>query len=462
MSTTWAATAERRRGGPSWWPDVAGSVVALSLLVVTGLWLSNRGLQDLTGGAASALSSVGRLTGLWAADLLLVQVLLIARIPGVEASFGQDRLIAWHRVVGFTSFSLMLAHVGLIVVGYAATEHSGVLAETWTLVTTYPGMLLALAAFALIVMVAITSTKAARGRLRYASWHLLHLYAYLGVGLAIPHQLWSGSDFNASPVSQAYWWTLYALTMGAVLAFRVVLPLWRSVYHRIRIAGVVEELPGVWSVYLTGHRLDRLGARAGQFFNWRFLGVPGWTRAHPYSLSAVPAGDQLRITVGASGHDSSRTGWLQPGTRVLVEGPYGRLTAEARTGRPVTLLGAGIGTTPLRALAEELAGDPAGVNLIVRSHDDHDLLFRDELVDLATRTGIRVVHLPGPRRRDGSWLPTGTPRLSDAAALRRLVPGIETHDVYVCGPDAWMDAVCTAVRRAGVPSDQLHAERFSW
>ena len=60
-------------------------------------------------------------------------------------------------------------------------------------------MLLAAAGTACLVMVVVTSVRAARRRLRYESWHLLHLYAYLGVGLALPHQLWTGQEFLASP-----------------------------------------------------------------------------------------------------------------------------------------------------------------------------------------------------------------------------------------------------------------------
>ena len=62
----------------------------------------------------------------------------------------------------------------------------------------YPGMLLAVAGTACLVMVVVTSVRAARRRLRYESWHLLHLYAYLGVGLALPHQLWTGQEFIGS------------------------------------------------------------------------------------------------------------------------------------------------------------------------------------------------------------------------------------------------------------------------
>ena len=68
-------------------------------------------------------------------------------------------------------------------------------------------MLLAVAGTACLVMVVVTSVRAARRRLRYESWHLLHLYAYLGVGLALPHQLWTGQEFLASTARTVFWWS---------------------------------------------------------------------------------------------------------------------------------------------------------------------------------------------------------------------------------------------------------------
>jgi hypothetical protein len=54
------------------------------------------GLIDLSG-LASGLTSLGRLTGLLA-SVLLVQVLLMARVPLLEQAFGQDRLAGIHRL----------------------------------------------------------------------------------------------------------------------------------------------------------------------------------------------------------------------------------------------------------------------------------------------------------------------------------------------------------------------------
>jgi ferredoxin-NADP reductase len=309
-------------------------------------------------------------------------------------------------------------------------------------------------------MVVATSIKAARKRLRYESWHLLHLYAYLGVGLVLPHQLWTGQEFLTSPGATVFWWGLWATAAVSVLVWRIALPLWRSARHRLRVTSVVREGHGVVSVYMTGRGLDRLPAEAGQFFGWRFLTGPGWSRAHPYSLSAAPDGRSLRITVKALGDDSTQLRRLRPGTRVLVEGPYGRLGDRARTRSKVAFIGAGVGITPLRALAEEFDYAPGGAVLLHRFTDRP--LFDQEFAVLARERGLRVLNLPGHRRAPGSWLGAGVGPVDDATALRSWVPDIAERDVYVCGPEAWAEDVRRSCEAAGLPPEQFHVESFGW
>jgi predicted ferric reductase len=447
---------------PRWWRDAVGSLTWASILVTVALWVGHRGLQGLDDGLGAALTSIGRLTGLLSADLLLIQVLLMARIPAVERSYGQDRLAHWHRWVGFASFDLLLVHMAFITLGYAG-RRTNPLKEFVDLVLHYPGMLLAFAAFCLFVLVVATSIKRARSRLRYESWHLLHLYAYLGVGLAIPHEVWTGTEFTSSPAATLYWWTLWAAAAGSVLIWRVGLPIWRSLRHRLRVEAVVPEGPDAVSVYVTGRDLDRLHAQAGQFFTWRFLGSPGWTRGNPWSLSAAPHPNRLRITVKDLGDGSRRLATLRPGSRVLVEGPYGRLHAGTRTRPQVTLLACGIGITPLRALMEQLPCTPGDITLVYRASTEHDLLLRHEIDQLAATIGARVFYVLGPRApgRD-TWLPETAAHLGDAQALQQLVPDIAAHDIYLCGAQGWMDAVRSAALQAGVPAEHIHLERFTW
>jgi len=439
---------------------LAGSSLWLSLLLVAYWWDVDGGVRDLTGWA-TGLTSLGRLTGLVASVLLLAQVVLMARVPLLEAAYGQDRLARIHRLVGFTSFNLMLGHIVLITWGYAAGELSQTPATFWQLLTQYPGVLMSAGGTVALVMVVVTSVKAARRRLRYESWHLLHLYAYAGVGLALPHQLWTGQQFLASPSRTAFWWTAWGVAAGAVIWWRLGLPVLRNLRHRLVVASVVRETDDIVSVHLTGRRLDRLPVEAGQFLGFRFLGRPGWTRANPYSLSAAPDGRRLRITVQAVGDGSAATFGLRPGTRVWFEGPYGRLSARARVRPKVALIGAGVGITPIRALAEGLEVGYGDCVLLHRWNTEP--LFTDELADLAATRGLAVLDLPGHRRYDGSWLPAGVDsRVDDASALRYWVPDIAERDVFVCGPERWAALVGDSLRAAGLPDERLHLETFSW
>jgi predicted ferric reductase len=433
--------------------------LGLGLALVAYWWAAGGGVGDL-GTWGTGLTSLGRLTGLLASELLLAQVLLMTRLPLLEHAFGQDRLVRTHRLVGFTSFDLMLGHIVLITWGYAAGELSRSPATLWDLTTDYPGVLLAVAGTGCLVMVVVTSIRAARRRLRYESWHLLHLYAYLGVGLALPHQLWTGQEFLTSTAATVFWWGLWVTSAGAVLVWRVALPLWRSARHALRVTSVVAEGDGVVSVVMTGRRLHQLGAEAGQFFSWRFLTGPGWTRAHPYSLSAAPDGRSLRITVKQLGDGGAALSGARPGTRVLVEGPYGRLSARARTRPRVALIGAGVGITPLRALAEELDYAPGDAVLLYRFADRP--LFEREFDVLSRERGLQVLMLPGHRRFPGSWLGSGVGPADDLALLTYWVPDLDDRDVYVCGPEEWADDVGRTTEAAGLPAERLHVEHFGW
>ena len=169
-----------------------------------------------------------------------------------------------------------------------------------------------------------------RRRLRYETWYFVHLYAYLAIALAFSHQLATGTDFVGDPAARAYWYALYVGTLGALVVFRLVLPLARSAAPPpARRAGRSRRRPGVVSLEIGGVAAGPAqGARPGQFFTWRFLTRDRWWEAHPFSLSAAPDGRRLRITVkGARRLHARALRAIPPGTRVIAEGPFGAFTA---------------------------------------------------------------------------------------------------------------------------------------
>lgn len=444
------------------WHVGAVVVVWATSLYVAALWVGGGGVDALLGGGTDALNAMGRLTGLVSANLLLLQVLLMARVPLFERGFGRDGMTRMHRITGFWSLALLLAHIVLQTLGYAASAGANPIAQFVQFVVDYPGMLLATAATALLVLVAVTSMRRARRRLRYESWHLLHLYGYLGAGLALPHQLWTGADFTASALATAYWWGLWILTAIAVIVYRVALPLVRSRRHALRVADVRPDGADGVTVRMRGHRLARLGARPGQFFVWRFLDGPGWTRGHPLSLSAAPTDDEMRVSARFAGDGTARLAALQPGTRVLIEGPYGRMTGDERRGRRLLLLGAGAGVAPLVSLLEGEPYLPGDATIVTRDTTPELALRTDALTALVRDRGVQHIALPGPRSRSGAaWLPETHSQWDGAQALRHLAPDVLEHDVYVCGPPAWMDAVLRDLRTAGFPPSRIHRESFA-
>jgi ferredoxin-NADP reductase len=248
-------------------------------------------------------------------------------------------------------------------------------------------------------------------------------------------------------VAANYWRTLYLVTLSAIVVFRLGVPAVNAVRYRLRVAEVVPEGPEVVSIRVAGRGLDRLGARPGQFFLWRFLTRGRWWEAHPFSLSEAPRDNTLRLTAKAVGDFTRDLRTLPVGAGVVAEGPFGVFTSEARTREKTLLIAGGIGITPIRALIDELEGD---VVVLYRVLKRSDVIFDDELA----RASVRVEVVAGDHDGEGR-------DLLSPEHLLELVPDIAERDVFVSGPPAMVNVIEKNVRSAGVPRRNVHSERFA-
>ncbi|MFJ7149908.1 ferric reductase-like transmembrane domain-containing protein [Streptomyces sp. NPDC100445] len=413
---------------------------------VIALWWTDTGSVV---GTAGWLTGAGRIAGLLCGYACAVLVGLMARVPLLENRIGSDRVARWHAMAGRYTVCLLVAHVVLVLAGYAAQDRASLWHETVTVVLDYPEMLKATAGTVVLLAVGVTSARAVRRRTGYEFWYYVHLLTYAAVFLVFGHQVALGEQFTGRPAATAAWYALYLGVAALVLWFRVLTPVRLNLRHRLRVDSVHQEAPGVYSVVVRGRHLERLGARPGQFFRWRFLAEGLARTSTPYSLSAPPRPDLLRITVKALGDHSAAVSLLRPGTRVWAEGPYGSLTADRAGGRPTLLIAAGVGVTPLRALFETLPGE---VTLLYRARSVEDLALGGELEAIARHRGARVRYaLNGPHGE--------RPDLS-AESLRAAFPGLAGHDVYLCGPHGFARDLYGALRAAGVPDRRIHHESF--
>jgi predicted ferric reductase len=449
----------RRVPAPRIWPVTANDFYAilggLAFLIIA-MWVRHGGLHEL-GTTAGILTAAGEISALYGTFLVLIQLILMSRSPWLDQVFGQDRITDAHRWVGFTAIWLLVAHAVLTTVGYAMGIGASPVDELFTLLTTYPYVLWSAVSLGLFILVAISSVRAVRRRASYETWYAIHLYTYLAIALGFLHQLFVGVDFSTDQVASLFWISLYVIAFGSLAVFRFGQPIAISWRHRFHVANVVEEVPGVASLYLTGRELDQLPVRAGQWFRLRFMTREGWFRAHPFSISAAPNGKYLRFTIKELGDYTKKMRQIPVGTGVFVEGPYGALTGAARTRARVLLIAGGIGITPLRALLEELPASRGNLTLVYRTSGPEEVVFKREIDELASLRGATVHYLVG--RRGSREMPSDP---LDPRALRRLVPDIHDRDIYVCGPTGMMTRVLSGLRWLRIPDKQIHYERFAF
>jgi predicted ferric reductase len=431
-------------------PGLVLSVIGLGLVAIAALWWHST--QELAG-PGNLLIGVGDALGLLAGYGVVILVALMSRLPPLEKGIGADRLAHWHAMGGRYVITVVTGHVVFIVWGYAAAAGENVARETVTMLTTLTDILMATVAWVLLLGVAAFSLRAARRRIAYETWYYAHLYTYLAIALAFAHQFALGPAFEANLAARIAWSALYAVVGALVLWYRVITPLYSAAVHRFTVQSVLPEAPGIVSVLISGREFDRLRAEPGQFFRWRFLTRELCWQSHPYSLSAMPQPDLMRITVKASGDHSGSLAALKPGTRIIAEGPYGAFT-PLRTRRPVLLVAGGVGITPIRAMFAALPRRMSGGStLLYRASHPRDVVFSQELNAIAQDRRAVLHYLIGSRAELG-YDPL------DSENLEWIVPGLHRYEAYVCGPPGMTQTVVASLLAAGVPNHRIHHESF--
>ncbi|MFA5206585.1 MAG: ferredoxin reductase family protein [Lentisphaeria bacterium] len=438
-------------------------VLASQLLVVAGFWAWNHvhhplGNQ-LTGEAAGLLLAYGRLAGLLAALAILVQLLLVGRVPWLGRAYGFDRLARAHHLLGFSLVVLLVAHPVLVTLGHAAEGDVSWLAQGADFFRHWPGLWAADLGLGVMAVAIGFSLLMVLNRLRYELWYAVHLTLYVALALVFFHQVAAGSDFADHPWCRWYWYALNGVVAANLLGYRLFRPWWRFRRHRFAVSRLVPETADVTSVCLEGRDLAGFAARGGQFVIVRFLARGFRWEEHPFSLSARPDGRQLRLTIKAAGDFTRRIPQLLPGTPVVVDGPHGIFTADRCRAGKVLLLAGGIGITPIRAIAEELLEQGRDLVLLYANRNRAGIVFERELEALAAAAAGRLkIHhvLSGA---EPGW--TGEQGHLDQARVLRLVPDVREREVFLCGPPPMMRSLRQALAALGVPRGRLHDERFA-
>lgn len=243
-------------------------------------------------------------------------------------------------------------------------------------------------------------------------------------------------------------------------------------WRPLRVARIEAQSRHIRSFYL--EPVDGAGLpvfQAGQHLPLRFT-LDGEVFIRTYSLSGAPSDDFFRISVKREGristhlHDQVRVGDV-----LEARSPQGHFTVAPLERRPLVLLAAGVGITPLLSMLREVVYQGLRTRrirptwLIQSSRSLADQPFRAELDRLLEDAGdaVRVLRLlsqPEPELVEGEDYDLHG-RI-DGSLLRNLldVEDFDQIDFVLCGPGGFTQGLYDGLRELDVRDDQIHAETF--
>ena len=201
---------------------------------------------------------------------------------------------------------------------------------------------------------------------------------------------------------------------------------------------IVRQVPltsGYWVLELHAGEIART-ARPGQFVHVR---VPGLERAslrRPFSIFGAADG-VLKIMYKTVGRGTEEMSRMAPGAEIQVIGPLGNGFPLRPRGKPVLVAG-GYGVAPLCFLASRLPGK--GV-VLVGGRTSADVLMCEEFERMGWTVRVAT--------QDGSRGERGLVTVLLDRELAQMKGGGEAAELYACGPDGMLKAVCERTLAAG-------------
>ena len=425
------------------------AITALPVLLAWGRGLPPRPWLD-------ELSSALAMTSLM---VLAIEFALSGRIRSVSSPVGIDAVMRMHQLLARPALLYLLVHPMMYTLPQAVLPWDDTRAATRMLTpaATVTGLM------AWVLMALLVPAAIFRDRIpyRYETWRLSHaLGAAALMALAIHHALDTGRYSGAAPLSWL-WWLAAALCALALVNVWGLRPLAMS-RKPWRVARLERIAPRTWTLALRADGHDGCAYRAGQFA-WIKAGSAWRLADHPFSIASAPAqGPEIEFLIKEAGDFTAGLPQnVPPGSRVFLDAPYGNFTLDEREGDGLMLIAGGVGFAPVLSLLRELAarGERRPVVLVFGNRIAEQIIFEDELREIATRIDLRTHFVLG--EPPAGW--AGITGQLDPDTLRPLLPARPEGWLYfVCGPTPMIDAVEHALDRAGVPLDQIVAERFRY
>lgn len=248
---------------------------------------------------------------------------------------------------------------------------------------------------------------------------------------------------------------------------RILAGKFTNVWRPMRVERIVEESSVIRSIILAPvDGAGLLSHKAGQHLSVR-LQNEGRELVRQYTLSVAPSDNVYRISVKRQGAFSQLLHTVELGDILETRAPSGSFVVDAAEGRPLVLVAAGIGITPILAMARYVAFE--GFRLLktrktwifYSSHSIADQAFLSELDEISrvSSGAVKVVKVLADAAGANPGIHYNEVGRITIDMLKRTLP-FDDFDFYLCGPDGFMADMYKGLKSLNVSEDRIHAEAF--
>ncbi|MBS9523417.1 ferric reductase-like transmembrane domain-containing protein [Litoribacter alkaliphilus] len=379
-----------------------------------------------------------------------LQAIFSGRYKFIAPTFGMDNILQFHREIGIISFFFVLAHPIILIL--ADPEFIKYYDPT----VNFPRAMALSFATVGIVGITVTSLWRQAFKLNYEWWRLIHS----GVGALLVFVGITHSVQVAHYLDELWKQIAIVVLMGgcvyAVIHTRLV-RLYLNGKKPYRIVDIKAERGDSYTMTLEADGFKREDFISGQFF-WMTVGDKVFTlQQHPFSIVSSDESDNICFTAKVLGDFTATWKDMKPGTKVVLEGPFGSFTPKGND--PLFMIMGGIGVTPGVSMIRSMVDRDDNREIILVYANEHweETPFREELEELDKLPNIEVINVV-ESPPEGYVGETG---FVDEDFFKKHLPKDKNDFVYyICGPEPLMDVSEKSLKKLGVDWRRIYSERF--
>jgi predicted ferric reductase len=391
--------------------------------------------------------TLGQITGLVGMTLFALTFLLSTRLEFIENLFGGlDRVYKTHSILGSIALSLLLFHPILLVLKFIPNNIS--LAATYLLPGTDFSVnygIIALLGMVLLIYLTFFS------KLKYHAWKFTHEFFGLFFLFAVLHVFLVRDNIAQDYIFKGYFAYAIIVSFIGFVSFIYSLIIRRGAKRRLySVESIKKPTEDIYDITLA--HLDKpIEYNAGQFVFVSFFNKKTGGEHHPFSIASKSNNANIRIIIKNLGDFTSRLDNLRKGDKVRVEGPYGRFNKQSKADQ--IWIAGGIGITPFMGMAEDMAE---------KTKNHVDLFYSaKEQKEFANAEEFREIEKKNPNFHFFTKTTSKEGYLSAKEIIEKSGP-VKDKEAYICGPEAFKEAIKKGLIDEGIHEDKIYWEEFNF